>query len=85
MFWRCLTSKIESNFAAFLQAEILILVLGEIQGFCLGGNPFAWVIPKAAAAVLQRAHPRFAAQNLSILQLDAKSAVCTGTGDSFAK
>lgn len=69
----------------FLQGEILIFVFGEIQGFCLGGNPFAWVIPKAAAAVLQCAHPRFAAQDLSILQLDAKNAVCTGTGDSLAK
>ena len=74
-----------NNFEPFLQAEILILVFREIQSLCFGRNTLAWIITEAAATILQRAHPRFAAQDLSILKLYAKSAVCTGTGDSFAK
>ena len=67
----------------FLQGKIILIIFGEIHGFCLGRDPFAWIILEFAAFVILIADALFHTKHLTVFQHCAESAVCAGFFDFF--
>ena len=68
-----------------LQREIFLIISGKIQGFCFGRNPFAGIIFKPAAFVINGFYTFFGTENLVLLQTRAIQTIAAGTFDLFTK